>query len=331
MELSPEEKRKIYEEEKARLEVVAKPTKVELSPEEKRKIYEEERARLEPVVKPKKERGYGFRSILILAVILLVGALAWGAVTQVRLSDSQANLSTTKASLVTTQTDLLNANAQLNTTQTRLNNATTEIDRLNSQVNILTADLDIINTQAATSQGTITILQNQLRQLSLELQLYHETGITIYSGIQPAVTDEAGVFVKLMNNPAGQNPTWAQLKSFILADKTDSNPYIEPTYTCVDYARDLHNNAEAAGIRAAFVTVAFLGQSQGHAIDAFVTTDQGLIYIDCTGSAPGQAGASNSDSTVVVKRGTEYQPQLIIPQGWVYLPMGIVNRIIIYW
>jgi len=305
---------------------------MELSPEEKRRIYEEESLRVQALEKvKKKETRYNMRGILALVVILLIGALAWGGVTQARLSNSEANLSTTKTSLVTTQTDLSNANAQLNTTQTRLNNATTEIDNLNRQVNILITDLDVINTEAATSQGTITMLQHQLRDAQSELQLYHETGIFIYSGIQPAVIDEAGVFVRLMNNPAAQNPTWAQLKSFILADKTDSNPYIEPTYTCVDYARDLHNNAEAAGIRAAFVTVEFLGQSYGHAINAFMTTDQGLIYIDCTGLAPGQAGASNNDSTVVLKRGIQCESQFIIPQGWVRSPMGIVNRIIIYW
>ncbi len=319
---------------------------MELSPEEKRKIYEEERARLEPVEKPKKkDTRYDMRSILVLVVILLMGALAWGGVTQARLSGSEANLSTAKASLVTTQADLSN-------TQATLNNATAEVSSLNGQVNSLNSQVNSLNSQvsnfnntvnnlesqlsqvqnsAAGSQNTITTLQSELNQANSELQLYHETGITIYSGIQPAVIDEAGVFVTLMRNPAAENPTWAELKSFILADKTDSTPYIVPTYTCADYARDVYDNAEAAGIRAAFVTINFQGQSSGHALDAFVTTDQGLIYIDCTGTAPGQAGPANNDSTVVVKRGTEYQPQFIIPQGWVYLPMGIVDTITIYW
>jgi len=167
MELSPEEKRKIYEEEKARLEAVAKPTKVELSPEEKRKIYEEERARLEAVEEPKnvelsleqkrmeyeqerlrlerirleaieklkkKGTGYGMRSILVLVVILLMGALAWGGVTQTRLSNSEANLSTTKASLVTTQADLVTNQTDLSNTKATLTNTQTNLSQVQAQL-----------------------------------------------------------------------------------------------------------------------------------------------------------------------------------------------------
>jgi hypothetical protein len=51
---------------------------------------------------------------------------------------------------------------------------------------------------------------------------------------------------------------------------------------CADFAEDVHNNAEAAGIRAGWVGIRFQGTEEGHAINAFETTDKGLIYIDCT-------------------------------------------------
>jgi chaperonin cofactor prefoldin len=275
--------------------------------------------------------------VLLLIISVLVGALEYINVHD-KLGAAQSLETSAQSQLNAAQRQQDTTTAQLNTTQASLNKATAETHNLNSQVNALISQVNALKTQlnqaqtsAASSQNSITTLQNELNQANSELQLYHETGITIYSGVQPQVIDEAGANITLTRNPAAENPTWAELKSFILADKTDSNPYIVPTYTCADYARDVYDNAEAAGIRAAFVAVKFQGQSTGHALDAFVTTDQGLIYIDCSGIAPGQAGPANNDSTVVVKRSTEYQPQFIIPQGWVYSPMGIVDTIAIYW
>jgi len=48
----------------------------------------------------------------------------------------------------------------------------------------------------------------------------------------------------------------------------------------------LHNNAEANGIRCA--VVAIYGSSDGHALDAFQTTDEGLVFVDDTGNTQGQ-------------------------------------------
>ena len=72
---------------------------------------------------------------------------------------------------------------------------------------------------------------------------------------------------------------------FIRYDTTDAKPYIsegENAYVCADFAEDVHNNAEAVGIRAGWVGIRFSGTEEGHAINAFETTDRGLIYIDCT-------------------------------------------------
>ena len=81
---------------------------MELSPEEKRKIYEEEKARLEAIEKPKsKQTRHGMGNILALVVILLIGALAWGAVTQSKLSTTKVDLATTQANLSKTHADLV--------------------------------------------------------------------------------------------------------------------------------------------------------------------------------------------------------------------------------
>jgi hypothetical protein len=92
--------------------------------------------------------------------------------------------------------------------------------------------------------------------------------------------------IELVNNPNTTNPTYVELVAFIEEDTTDANDYLEHPrigYVCADFAEDVHNNAEAAGIRAAWISIHFGGNNKGHACNAFDTTDMGLVYIDCTG------------------------------------------------
>ncbi|MFW6105171.1 MAG: hypothetical protein ACOC7P_01155 [Chloroflexota bacterium] len=99
--------------------------------------------------------------------------------------------------------------------------------------------------------------------------------------------------IELINNPDATNPTYAELIVFVKEDPADEHYYAgdfavllgtaEVSYVCSDFAEDMHNNAEAAGIRAAWVSIDFEGDDKGHALNAFETTDRGLVYIDCTG------------------------------------------------
>lgn len=96
--------------------------------------------------------------------------------------------------------------------------------------------------------------------------------------------------IVLINNPDATNPTYAELVAFIKTDDTDKYSYIfgppKIAYVCSDFAEDVHNNAEVAGIRAAWVGIeieGFKGKTKWHALTAFETTDLGLVYIDCTG------------------------------------------------
>jgi hypothetical protein len=89
--------------------------------------------------------------------------------------------------------------------------------------------------------------------------------------------------IELINNLNATDPTYAELIAFIEEDTTDEHHYFTFSYVCSDFAEDVHNNAEAAGIRAAWVGIDLEGDDEGHALNAFETTDRGLVYIDCTG------------------------------------------------
>jgi len=92
--------------------------------------------------------------------------------------------------------------------------------------------------------------------------------------------------IELINNPDAVDPTYDELIEFITLDTTNRNDYIKggpEGYVCADFAEAVHNNAEAAGIRAAWVSLDIVGSDDGHALNAFETTDRGQVFIDCTG------------------------------------------------
>lgn len=185
--------------------------------------------------------------------------------------------------------------------------------------------------------------------------------------------DDTGKFIVLINNKNAVNPTYDQLLSFLSQDNTDQYPYTyqmpilksyygtaesrvdlqrikdiidgvtQPSIPCIcaDFAERLHNNAEIAGIRCAYVSLDMTGYDDpynygiapdaSHACNAFQTTDRGLIYIDCTGGTT-DYGPSSNDTTVDIQIGKEYIPHFIFPSGgWTIDSMGTVTGIYMTW
>ena len=93
--------------------------------------------------------------------------------------------------------------------------------------------------------------------------------------------------VRLHNNPAATDPTLEELIAFLQEDKTNELLYVDGEFVCTEFALTLHDHAESAGLRAGYVTLTF-DEGIGHALNAFETTDFGLVYVDCTGSRDGR-------------------------------------------
>lgn len=101
--------------------------------------------------------------------------------------------------------------------------------------------------------------------------------------------------MELIDNPNAQNVSCASLSKFLKQDDVNEHLYYLPSseeaieimddpgwngeplgYVCVHFARDLHNNAEVAGIRCAIVRI----PERNHICNAFETTDRGLLFVD---------------------------------------------------
>lgn len=136
-----------------------------------------------------------------------------------------------------------------------------------------------------------------------------------YTDKQPPCLRQSGEPINLVNNPDSRNVSFAELKSFISQDRTDDEIYMPGVRVCGDFAEMLHNNAEAKKIRASWVAIHWENKIVGHAINAFQTTDKGLIYIDCTGRGfkdayeqqlYGILDFCNGDRVAYIEKGKQY-------------------------
>lgn len=176
--------------------------------------------------------------------------------------------------------------------------------------------------------------------------------------------DIYGKFIVLINNKNATDPTYQQLINFLQQDKIDQYPYVNKPgslgyfgsaeshvalnniqqiidgvsqprnpYVCADFAERLHNDAELAGIKAAFVSISFTSSSIGHACNAFQTTDAGLIYIDDTGMSSSPHPVRGV-KRVNIETGKNYIPLSVFPEdGWdnIWDSLGIVAQFKVVW
>lgn len=132
----------------------------------------------------------------------------------------------------------------------------------------------------------------------------------------------SGSSICLTNYKNATDPTWDELITFLQKDNTDDRMYMVGLFVCADFAEMLHNNAEASGIKAAWVSVDFT-IGEGHALNAFNTTDNGLVYVDCTGGDPAQRRLELSIPGNEREADREYDKIAYIIRGRKYGIIGI--------
>jgi hypothetical protein len=261
---------------------------------------------------------------------------------QNQISTMQGTIDTGTAQIKSLQNENSNYQTQIRTLQTENTGLNTQIVSLQSdnsglkndnasyknQISSLQSQTTSLTTEVSSLKNQLTQSDTKLSTVSTQLNLYKDTyGSVVGSNIkQPAAR------VYLENNASATDPTWIQLRNFIYLDKTDQNTYILNSYDCKDFCRDVHNNAEKAGIRAGVAFISFKDEEIGHACNVFKTTDMGLVFIDCTGPTAFEDHPSNMDTTVGIKLGANYIPQFMFPEyGWVIRNMGVVSDVRIYW
>jgi len=301
------------------------------------------------------------KKILIAIGVLVLAGCAVGLVltyqalgnTESELDDAQADvanlqqeLQDTRNSLTETQDDLQDTATELESTQSDLNeqkNETAEyidlyeitqeeLEDVEKELNTKSGLLDSIQQENEDLQEDMDEIQEDMDEIQEKLDLYEDTlGTQVFSGVNPPYRSGDALELVLTNNNNAKDPTWLELRAFLLEDKTDKNLYIPGEYECGNFAEELHNNAEADGIRTAFVGIHYY-DDVSHAINAFKTTDLGLVYVDVTGFTSAIT-LPNLDKKAILAKDQVYVVTFIFPQGGWYLTQGdsIVQSIEIYW
>ncbi len=198
---------------------------------------------------------------------------------------------------------------------------------VDSELEILTVKIDSAMLEEGIHSATLTITgvgaQNSPLTVPIHVQVVtpSETrfikellgdNVDVHYGIDPPyVSGPLGEPIVLAQNEDAVDITWAELAEFLDSDPTDRATYVQDTYMCGAFARTLHDNAEAAGIRTAWVSLDIRGQEIGHALNAFLTSDRGLVFVDCTGgevgalSSTGDGSPCGHDKIAYVKPGRE--------------------------
>jgi len=104
------------------------------------------------------------------------------------------------------------------------------------------------------------------------------TEVTEPSAVPTSVENTVSGVVSSSQDILLKNPTFRELRDFILRDPTSRNEFVLNQYECRHFATYVCNNAEAEGLRCAFVLLGF--ERGQHAVVAFETTDRGLVYIE---------------------------------------------------
>lgn len=89
---------------------------------------------------------------------------------------------------------------------------------------------------------------------------------------------EAGISAGLGHGYTLRAPTYDEVLLFLAEDKTNEREYSDQNYVCSHFSRDVCNNAEAAGLRSAFVEIRY--PEMGHSIVAFDTVDKGIVFFE---------------------------------------------------
>jgi hypothetical protein len=127
-----------------------------------------------------------------------------------------------------------------------------------------------------------------------------------------------------------ENPTLSQLITFLKSDDTDLHPYIRNLYVCHDFATTLQQHAYNNGIRCGYVSIEFVN-GERHALNAFQTTDEGLVYIDATGTE-GQLSVPKLDGYAFVDIGFPFQRTPIFPyENYGFAPLPIIKSVEVTW
>jgi len=217
-----------------------------------------------------------------------------------------------------TKQELALAVTELTGTQAALESKENELAATKDELFAAENELESTEDQLFSVEGELQLTRVQLADAETELQITKDYLLNIEAELQATQTRLSALQTDALHL---HNPNYEEVIRFLSEDKTDANQYVESAYICAHFAREVNNNAESRGIRCAYVDLRY--PTLAHAIVAFDTIDEGMVYFD-----------PQTDERVRPVIGREYW-RCIEPQaGYYYIAPGYddtIEDIIVVW
>ena len=191
---------------------------------------------------------------IAVCLIVLLGSLISLAMQNGQLADK---LNNTQWDLSLTERNLNSTSAELGNVSNNFNITSAKLSENNTNLNSTLLLLNTTQLKLASASHTIDDKMKLISNLSSQLDM-----------------------ARLGTKYTLHDPTYDEMNSFLGNDSTSNNTYQNLNYTCGYFARDVVNNATGKGIRCAFVLLLFNNTKYCHAMVAFNTSDNGLIYVE---------------------------------------------------
>lgn len=143
-----------------------------------------------------------------------------------------------------------------------------ELNNAKSQIQGLTQNMADLENDLEALQANNDKLQKDYRQLQADHKKLQE---------------DYDRFVERVRKSSTQNISWAELQEVLIREDTDKMEYIPDKFDSQGFVLSLRDRLSRYGIRCAYVSVGFSDSDVGHALNAFETTDKGLVFVDCVG------------------------------------------------
>lgn len=130
--------------------------------------------------------------------------------------------------------------------------------------------------------AAVAACQPQLPPLTLVITT--TPGVITSVSLPSATSAPRATFTGSPPTPDLRSPSWREVVKFVEDDHTNWNQWdgtiYGGSYVCAEFALDLVDHAQAAGLKAGLLHIEWAGSYGGHAFVWFDTTDKGRMWIE---------------------------------------------------
>ena len=216
----------------------------------------------------------------IIAVLFIVSTSTGIAFASKSSELAEANISivSLESQIISLKNEVVSLQSTKTSLESKIESMNTALSQRQTELNITKQQLDSAGIKIISLESSLSTAQGNYQSTSRELSELKSFYDGIFKGKPPPYLKPNGQVMKIVDNPVSKDPTWQQLVTFLANDLTDRTEYILGKYVCSNFSEDVHNNAEAKGIRSAIVGLDFENSSVGHALNAFNTVDRSLSH-----------------------------------------------------